>query len=180
LVAPLAPYSSDAAGRGSERFAIALGEAAWQAEKMAQIKTSSWFTKLPADHCRIGISRGVPLKETARQLYKRLAPGPWFKSCATPEEYAERYFDELLGRLDPKSVVGELEAMAGGGIPTLLCWEHPPPICKVKHLVEGGVEQARRRRLTWAQPATPSPELSSTSAFRSYLSEAEQRLASGT
>ncbi len=140
----------------------------------------SWFTKLPADHCRIGISRGVPLKETARQLYKRLAPGPGFKSCATPEEYAERYFDELLGRLDPKSVVGELEAMAGGGIPTLLCWEHPPPICKVKHLVEGGVEQARRRRLTWAQPATPPPELSSTSAFRSYLSEAEQRLASGT
>jgi len=117
---------------------------------MAQIKTSSWFTKLPADHCRIGISRGVPLKETARQLYKRLAPGPWFKSCATPEEYAERYFDEVLGRLDPKSVVGELEAMAGGGIPTLLCWEHPPPICKVKHLVEGGVEQAQRRRLTWA------------------------------
>ena len=25
---------------------------------MAVIKTSSWFTKLPADHCRIGISRG--------------------------------------------------------------------------------------------------------------------------
>ena len=24
---------------------------------MAVIKTSPWFTKLPADHCRIGISR---------------------------------------------------------------------------------------------------------------------------
>jgi len=93
---------------------------------MAQILTSSWFTTLPADHSRIGISRGVPLKATGHQLYKRLAPGPWYRTCSSPQQYAERYF-QILARLDPSRVVSELEALSEGSIPTLLCWEHPPP-----------------------------------------------------
>jgi len=91
------------------------------------LKTSSWFAKLPPDHCRIGISRGTPYQLGTYQSYRPLAPGAWFKSCATPEEYRQRYFGEILGRLDPKAVVGDLGLMADGGIPTLLCWEAPPP-----------------------------------------------------
>jgi hypothetical protein len=95
---------------------------------MAQILTSSWFTKLPADHVRIGISRGIPRHQRAKYfLYRALNPGAWFKSCATPEEYARRYYNEILDRLDPGAVVGALQAMGDGGIPTLVCWEAPPP-----------------------------------------------------
>jgi len=95
---------------------------------MAQILTSSWFMKLPADYARIGISRGTPCGQRVSFLtYRRLQPGPWLKSCPTPEDYARRYFDEVLSRLDPKAVVSALEAAANGGIPVLLCWELPPP-----------------------------------------------------
>jgi hypothetical protein len=95
---------------------------------MAQIKTSSWFTKLPADHCRIGISRGTPSAQKAPyRNYRQLAPGPWFKTYVTPQEYMQLYYSEVLSKLDPKAVVSALAAMADGGIPTLLCWEAPPP-----------------------------------------------------
>ena len=90
-----------------------------------KLKTGCWFTKLPADHARIGISRGTPPRVSA-PIYRALQPGPWFKSCATPREYARRYF-AILSRLDPKTVVEELIALAAGRIPTLLCWEAPPP-----------------------------------------------------
>jgi hypothetical protein len=95
---------------------------------LAVIKTSSWFTKLPADHCRIGISRGTPSAQKAPyRNYRQLTPGPWFKTCATPQEYVRLYYTEVLSKLDPMSVVAALAAMADGGIPTLLCWEAPPP-----------------------------------------------------
>ena len=90
------------------------------------IKTSSWFTKLPADHIRIGISRGTPSKQTGFRRYPLLNPGPWFKSCETPQEYAARYFD-ILSKLNADDVVYELTELADGGTPTLLCWELPPP-----------------------------------------------------
>ena len=94
---------------------------------MTQIKTSSWFTKLPARHIRIGISRGVPHQLGTYLNYRPLAPGPWFRNCATPADYKHRYFDEILAPLDPATVVADLGLMADGGIPTLLCFEAPPP-----------------------------------------------------
>jgi hypothetical protein len=90
------------------------------------IKTSSWFTKLPSGHVRIGISRGVPSRQTDFQRYPALTPGSWFKSCASPQEFAQRYFD-ILSKLQPETVVDELMELAEGGIPTLLCWEAAPP-----------------------------------------------------
>jgi hypothetical protein len=84
---------------------------------MVQIKTSSWFTKLSADHCRIGISRGMPYQLATFLAYRPLAPGRWFKSCATPADFKQRYFDEILASLDPKAVVADLAMMA----------EPPPP-----------------------------------------------------
>jgi hypothetical protein len=91
------------------------------------IKTSSWFTKLPHQHVRIGISRGMPTQLGTYMNYRPLAPGPWFRSCETPEEYRRLYFGEVLAELDPKTVVGDLALMADGEIPVLLSWAAPPP-----------------------------------------------------
>jgi hypothetical protein len=40
------------------------------------VKTASWFTKLPDDHQRIGISRSTPRRMPAGyRIYRKLAPG---------------------------------------------------------------------------------------------------------
>jgi len=55
------------------------------------IKTASWFTPLPDDHIRIGISRGVPRFSKigkGYRVYRRLAPGPWFNSTDTQDAVA--------------------------------------------------------------------------------------------
>jgi hypothetical protein len=51
-------------------------------------------------------------------IYRPLAPGTWFKSCATPADFKRRYFDEILAPLDPKAVVADLAMMVDGGIVT--------------------------------------------------------------
>ncbi len=92
---------------------------------MTLIRTASWFTPLPADHVRIGISRGVPRRTPAGyRVYRKLAPGPWFNSVGV-EEYAERYRTEILGPLDPRAVAADLASMASGGIAVMLCYERP-------------------------------------------------------
>jgi hypothetical protein len=87
--------------------------------------TGSWRT--PIDDgmfVRVGISRstrGVP--KGFRRLTD-LEPGPWFASIPDPVEWAKRYDAEMLSRLDPARVVGELRAMSDGVRPiVLLCWE---------------------------------------------------------
>ena len=92
---------------------------------MIHIKTGSWWSPLPGDHQRIGISRGVPRGFPAGyRRYGKLNPGSWFKSCATPAEFVRRYEDEILARLDPCVVARELQTIAGGRTPVLCCWEH--------------------------------------------------------
>lgn len=88
------------------------------------IKTASWFTKLPDDHARIGVSRGMPRGGASAgcRMYRKLAPGPWFSSVDV-ETYARLYQAEVLDRLDPHQVAAELQALAGGRIPVLLCFE---------------------------------------------------------
>jgi hypothetical protein len=86
------------------------------------MKTASWFTELPPDHVKIGISRGVPRRMTGYRLFRRLAPGPWFNSVST-EEYRQRYRDEVLARLDPHQVAAQLRELAGDRIPCLCCFE---------------------------------------------------------
>src|SRR5262245_65078615 len=100
--------------------------------KMIEIVTSSWFAKLPPHHVRIGISRGIPQGATGYKMFRALQPGPWFKSAA-PAEYTKRYFDEVLGRLDPASVVDDLAAITQGDVAVLVCWEPPPPSTKWCH-----------------------------------------------
>jgi hypothetical protein len=90
------------------------------------IKTSSWFVVPPPGHTRIGISRSAPRRQSGYRRYRALEPGAWFRSC-TPQEFTQRYFDEVLGRLGPAQVVIDLDEIAGGDIALLLCWEPPPP-----------------------------------------------------
>jgi hypothetical protein len=53
-----------------------------------------------------------------------LAPGDWFKSVDRPEY--ERLYAAQLANLDPYQVVADLQELAGGAEPVLLCWERPP------------------------------------------------------
>ena len=88
------------------------------------IKTGSWFVPLPSDHLRVGISRGTPRGQPRGfRRYTKLNPGPWFNSCATPEEYIGLYATEILAPLDPRKVVAELQALAGDKVPVLCCFE---------------------------------------------------------
>jgi len=89
------------------------------------MKTAFWSTQLPTDHIRIGISRGVPRRTPAGyRVYRTLAPGPWFNSVG-PDEYYHRYRTEILAPLDPKIVADDLQRLAGGAIPVMLCFERP-------------------------------------------------------
>ena len=89
------------------------------------MKTASWFTTLPAGHMRIGISRGTPRRQPAGyRIYRALAPGPWFNSVSI-EEYYHLYRTEILGPLDPRKVREDLETLAAGQVPVMLCYERP-------------------------------------------------------
>jgi hypothetical protein len=89
------------------------------------MKTASWWTQLPPNHLRIGISRGVPRRLPAGyRIYRKLAPGPWFASVGT-QEYYDRYMKEILAPLDRQRVIAELTEMALGRVPVLLCFERP-------------------------------------------------------
>jgi hypothetical protein len=90
------------------------------------MKTASWFTTLPDDHKRIGISRGTPRRMPAGyRVYRALAPGPWFNSVGI-EEYYNLYRTEILAPLDPRAVADDLIRLAGGLVPVILCYERPP------------------------------------------------------
>lgn len=87
------------------------------------IYTSNWGTALSDNFKRIGISRGAPRRGPGGyRIYKPLQPGEWWKSCASNEEFRQRYM-EILGKLDPQKVVDDLVRLADGKTPVLLCWE---------------------------------------------------------
>jgi hypothetical protein len=87
-----------------------------------QIKTASWFSKLPLDHMIIGTSRGTPRGFPAGyRVYNALKPGPWFNSSTIPE-YLERYA-AILAALDTAKVIDDLARMSGDKVPTLVCFE---------------------------------------------------------
>lgn len=92
-----------------------------------EIVTSSWFEPRDARLAIIGISRGVPRRQpSGYRRYSKLYPGPWFKSVDA-QEFCDRYFAEVLGKLDPARVVEDLRAMARGRTAVLVCYEPPPP-----------------------------------------------------
>ena len=97
------------------------------------MKTASWYSKMPDDHVRVGISRSSPRNMMAGyRIFKALAPGAWFNSTS-PEDYDQLYRDEVLAKLDPQVTLDKLREMARPYIPVLLCFERP-----------GGVEWCHR------------------------------------
>jgi hypothetical protein len=88
------------------------------------IKTASWYTRLPKGHIKIGISRGTPRRIPAgSRIYRKLAPGPWFNSTSSPQEYERLYRAEVLAPLDPRQVAAELDELVRGMIPVIVCFE---------------------------------------------------------
>jgi hypothetical protein len=87
--------------------------------------TSSWSTKLPSTVARIGISRGPPRRQSGYRLYTALAPGSYFKKVPVAE-FRQLYMAGLEN-LDPTKVVEDLQKIAGGRPPVLLCFEPPEP-----------------------------------------------------
>jgi hypothetical protein len=88
-----------------------------------RLVTSSWFTELPEEFCRIGISRGTPRGQSGFRMYRRLQPGPG--TLKLPDRvFTKHYIREVLQPLDPRQVVDELVEIADGKIPALLCFEH--------------------------------------------------------
>lgn len=94
---------------------------------MIPIFTASWAATVPADHVRIGISRGLPRRQHGYKTYRWLAPGPWFRSVPA-DEYLRRFEEEILAPLDPEAVVSDLEHMTGGRPAVLLCFERASDI----------------------------------------------------
>ena len=87
--------------------------------------TASWYEQLPECYARIGISRGPPRGQRGYRMYRPLAPGSWFR--AVDAAVFSRLYLAQLAKLDPAKVLAELNEMAGGLIPALLCFEPPPP-----------------------------------------------------
>lgn len=89
-----------------------------------RIWTSCWFSALPADVLKIGVSRGTPRNYPAgfRKMME-LAPGSWFKTASIPE-YKQLYF-EGLRQLDPRRTVDRMAELSGGCDVALLCYERP-------------------------------------------------------
>lgn len=77
----------------------------------------------------ISIARSSPRWVSGYKLYRKLNPGPWFKSCATTDEYIDRYCDEILDPLDAEQTYNELISLVSPLEPILLCWESPDQFC---------------------------------------------------
>ncbi|RTL06419.1 hypothetical protein EKK58_05560 [Candidatus Dependentiae bacterium] len=93
--------------------------------KIPVVRTASFRTYTGPG--RISIARYAP-RNTPKgfKIFSKLAPGSWFNSV-TWAEYVPRYNTEILGVLNAKTVLEQLQQLAGeGNIPTLLCWEVPP------------------------------------------------------
>ena len=88
------------------------------------MKTASYFTfNGPGS---IGISLGAPREMTIFcGFYRDLAPRR--EILRMPYlVYRDVYFREILGPLDPKQVVEDLQRLAGEDEPVVQCFERPP------------------------------------------------------
>ena len=71
----------------------------------------------------IAISRGIPKWFKGRR-YLPLAPSWSLINTTDPPTFTALYHEQVLSRLDPKTVLQEL-----GHNPILLCWEKPGDFC---------------------------------------------------
>lgn len=79
---------------------------------------------------RVVISYGFPRNlGPGYKIFKKLAPGSWFRLPEYYEnepKYRERYFREILGKLDAQEVYDTLCKLTAPHEPVLLCWEKNP------------------------------------------------------
>lgn len=126
------------------------------------MKTASYYTYLGPG--RVGISRFNPRGGiSGYRVYRALAPWRGMLKLSEPE-YRNTYFNEILAQLDPQKVVADLEALAGGHEPVLLCFERPPftPTnwCHRRMVAEWladkiGLDMSELERAGGAAPPTP-------------------------
>lgn len=89
------------------------------------MKTASFFTYFGPG--RIAITQGrVPRSVPGGYRYCRALAPTWAMLELPYEQYRSVYFAEILGRLDPTMVMGDLERLAAGHEPVVLCFERPP------------------------------------------------------
>ncbi len=87
------------------------------------MQTSNFFNF--TGNGRIAISRSVPRGLTSGyRIYRKLAPGAWFKDYNGNQAlYRERYFNDILSKLNPAQEYDILHDLVKGHEPILLCWE---------------------------------------------------------
>lgn len=92
------------------------------------------LNKLPDHVAPIAICLRTPrFMKAGTPRYQQLAPTA-FILALEEAQYTPRFKAEILGRLNPKQVVLELERLAGGRIPCLICYEANGKFCH-RHLV---------------------------------------------
>jgi uncharacterized protein YeaO (DUF488 family) len=129
------------------------------------IKTGAWSAKVPDDHIKIGISRGVPRGMPAGyRIFKTLAPGDWFNSVTAPE-YVRRFKQEILGEIEPEETIAKLRKLSGGKTVVMCCYEKPSEIA------EGKTYCHRHIVAEWLEAAVPGlsiPEFGALPGFERW------------
>lgn len=88
------------------------------------MKTASHYTWTGPG--RICISRGAPRGAPAGyKIFRSLAPTGDMMHMPY-EQYRRKFFDEILGKLDPQQTWDALHELAGGAEPVIQCFERPP------------------------------------------------------
>lgn len=93
---------------------------------MPTIMTSCWYQYTGPG--RVGVCQGAPRGVAAGyRMYKALAPS-WdlIKTAESIDDYRPRYFREVLDLLDPNRVLADVQKLAGGHTPVLMCFEKTP------------------------------------------------------
>ena len=93
---------------------------------MALVVTSSYFTRLPLNHVRIGVSCGKAKRLLQQPFYMtELAPWSAFKKGLSTAGYRDAYMKQLL-KLDPCRILYRIDRAVGeGSVAVLCCYESP-------------------------------------------------------
>lgn len=95
------------------------------------------LSKLPEDIVPIAIC-GKPISGWTGATYKKLAPKWGFFSIwkinHDNDFYTQCYNNEVLSKLNPKTVVDELKSLSDGRDFALICYEAPDKFCH-RHIV---------------------------------------------
>jgi hypothetical protein len=86
----------------------------------------------------IGVSRGVP-KGFAYPGILRIAPTYAMISKTFPTERYMPMYKQILAKVDPRSILEQLDQLGGGADVAMLCWEKPGDFCH-RHMIADWLE----------------------------------------